>query len=152
MNLRKRITTALSISLVALGMLALAPRTASAQTVWVFDQMDITLKPCFRYIKSPDWVDFGNIGSRGQFAWTDFIQAAIFLGAPPTATEAILKFTWVASGPGATCPVLGAEPNDQTTFVVEAGTNVYIVVGGREEMRRVDGVRRPDADDDRRDR
>jgi hypothetical protein len=133
----RQIGTALLVGVMAIGMLALAPSTAHAQRVWVFNQMDTPLKPCFRIGKNP-WLDFGGIGAQGQFAWDGFLQLAKdHLGADPAATEVLVRFTWVESGPGAACPALGEEPNGKTNFPVDGVTPVYIHAGGTEEIRRV---------------
>jgi len=130
----------LSVGLMAVGMLAAAPRAAHAQNVWVFDQMDTTpLKPCFRVGKG-DWVDFGGIGPQGQFAWGDFIDIAKgALGADPNATQVLVRFTWASfNAPGPiTCPSVSDEPNGKTVFMVDGKTPVYIFVGGAEEVRKV---------------
>jgi len=133
----KRITMALSLAVMAIGMMAASATTAHAQNVWVFNQMDTPLKPCFRMGKNP-WVDFGGIGAGGQFAWGDFLQIAkdVF-GADPEATEALVRFTWAEAGPGATCPASSEEPNGKTVFNVDGRTPVYILVGGSEEVRKV---------------
>lgn len=133
----KRITTALSAAVIAIGMMAASPTTAHAQNVWVFNQMDVPLKPCFRVGKSA-WVDFGNIGAGSQFAWGDFLWIAQnILGSDPAASDALVRFTWVQSGPGATCPASSEEPNGKTVFNVDGQTPVYVLVGGSEEVRKV---------------
>lgn len=135
--MRKQLITLLSAALLAVGMTAATPTTASAQNVWVFNQMDTGLKPCFRVGKNP-WVDFGGIGAHGQFAWGDFLWIAInILGADPAATEVLVRLTWVESGPGVTCPVLNEEPNGKTVFNVDGSTPVYVHVGGAEEIRKM---------------
>lgn len=140
----------LSKTVVLLGIMVVAvaalPSPAAAQNVWVFDQMNTNLKPCFRASNASPWVDFGNIGAQGQFEWTDFLNLAKnFLGVPSTATEATIRFTWVPSGPGATCPAQDADVSSKTVFEVGGPANVYIFVGGREEVRRLSA--RNDRDD-----
>lgn len=139
--MRNRITTVLSVGLMAIGMLAAAPASAQAQNVWVFNQMESTdLKPCFRVGSQSGWVDFGGIGALGQFAWGDFLEgiAKPILGGDSDATEVLVRFTWVAIGSGG-CPAPNQEPNGKTVFTVDGRTPVYILVGGKEEVRRVEG-------------
>jgi hypothetical protein len=136
--MRKRITTALSVAVTAIGMMAVSATAANAQNVWVFNQMDASLKPCFRVGTSTPWVDFGNVGAGGQFAWGEFLQIAKDnFGVDPAAADVLVRFTWVASGPGATCPAVSEEPNGKTVFSVDGQTPVYILVGGSEEVRKV---------------
>ena len=119
--------------------IAALPSPASAQNVWVFNQMNNDLKPCFRASNESPWVDFGNIGAQAPFEWTDFLDIAkTFLSVPSTDTEATIRFTWVPSGPGAACPAQDAEVTSKAVFEVGEPANVYIFVGGREEVRRLD--------------
>jgi hypothetical protein len=111
--------------------------------------MNTNLKPCYRASNASPWVDFGNIAAQGQFEWTDFLNIAkAVLGVPATATEATIRFTWVPSGPGAKCPAQDAEVSSKTVFEVGGPANVYIFVGGQEEVRRLSVVKDKDADND----
>jgi|SRR5215469_499904 len=140
-------------SIVLLGIMVVAvaalPSDAAAQNVWVFNQMNTNLKPCYRASNASPWVDFGNIAAQNQFEWTDFlIIAKDFLGVPSTATEATIRFTWVPSGPGATCPAQDADVSSKTVFEVGGPANVYIFVGGHEEVRRLNVDKDKGADND----
>lgn len=135
----KWMKTVAQTGMIVAGFVALAPSTASAQNVWVFNQTDGPIKPCFRASPKNAWTDFGGIAPQGQFAWGDFLAISkAALGVPATATEATIRFTFVPiDGPGVTCPATEPESEKKSVFVAEPGTNVYLFVGGREETRRL---------------
>jgi hypothetical protein len=54
--------------LVVLGALESGTGALAAERVWVFDQTNGNIKPCFRFSRAGGWVDFGNIAADGQFA------------------------------------------------------------------------------------
>jgi hypothetical protein len=66
------------------------------------------------------------------------------LGLPSTPTEATVRFTWVPSG--GTCPAADARVDSKAIFEIDARTNVYILVGGHDEVRRLETDKDRDED------